>query len=230
MPVDQLTDALPAIFAALKSDGRAGIQAAFALSVVSRRGDASALLGGRLPEIAALLSRNDPRLKATASTVFVRMSPQPAAFAVPLLANSVLGTGAPSDRAQCLWGLLNIAATAPETEKTILYMLGSPMDKKTRIAVLQLSGDSRLATNAKVIAAVGQALDDSDEAVLIAAVQSISRIGTPAVALTSAKLASISANESKSSTVRRLANNALQHINENCTTLLGKPMPGCSPK
>jgi hypothetical protein len=230
MPANQLADALPAIFSALKSDGGAGIQAAFALSVVSRRADASVLLDGRLAEIGALLGRNDPRLKATASTIFVRMSPPPAAFAVPLLANAVAGLGAPSDRAQALWGLVNIAPGAPETEKAILYMLGSPLDKPTKIAVLQMSGDSRLATNTKIIAAVAQGLDDGDEAVLIATVQSLGRIGTSALALTSGKLAALSTDESKSSTVRRLANNALQQKNENCLTLLGNRMAGCPAK
>jgi hypothetical protein len=224
---DELTAALPSIFSAMSTDGPAGIQAAFALSVVSRRPDASAILKNYLPQIASLLDRSDSRLKATASLIFVRMNPPPTQFALPILAQFVAGTGSGSEKAQAVWGMIKMAPADIRTEGAVLSLLGGPLDQPSLIAVLSAAGDPTV-TSPKIIAGIAHFLTDKDEQLVVAAIQAIGRIGAVAVTQTLGALSALSVDQGRSDTVRRLASETIQHNASSCRTLVGAYPAGCT--
>lgn len=137
MSQSEAKNALPAIFEAMKVDGVAGIQAAFALTIVAERKDSGDLLSDRIPEIATMLNRKDPRFKTFAALVFMRMKPVPKEKVVPILSSFILrGAAAPADKIAPAGALIDIAPTAAETEQSLLYLLGLPLDTEPSTTVL----------------------------------------------------------------------------------------------
>jgi hypothetical protein len=222
-----LNNALPDIFEAMKVDGPGAIHAAFALTVVARRTDSGDLLKDRIPEVAALLSRQDPRFKTFAALVFVRMIPTPKDVVVPILSRFILtGKATPADKLAPAGALIAMAPTAPETEQSLLYLLGLPLDTGDRIRLVNGVGTNQIKSE-KIIDAVAQSLNDSNEDISLAAIQSITRLGPVAVVRCMAILSSLASDSGRSEPVRRLAQNAVNNTTEDCRTLMGLHKVAC---
>jgi len=227
MNQNALKYALPPIFEALKLDGTAAVQAAFALTVVAERKDSGDLLGDRIPEIAALLSRVDPRFKSFAALVFVRVTSVPNDVVIRILSKFILtGTAPAADKIPPAGALIARAPTAPETERSLLYLLGLPLDTEPRIRLLNGVGTGQIKSE-KIIDAVAQSLNNSDDDIALAATQSITRMGPVAVVRCTAMLSKLALDSTRSEPVRRLAQNALDNTTENCRTLNGLHKVAC---
>ena len=139
-------DVAAAVFTALKNDGEASVQAALGLYTLALRPDSGELLKERLPEIGALLTRTDSRLKATATVVFLSMNPRPVSVAIPLLSNFILKSGSPSEKVDATFALVRMAPASPEIEPAALYLLSLPLDSSTRCAALHAIGFTGVST------------------------------------------------------------------------------------
>lgn len=218
---------LPAIFNAVKLDGDAGIQAAFAVTVVAERKDSGDLLADRIPEIAAMLNRKDPRFKTVAALVFVCMKPVPKEKVVPILSSFILrGAAAPADKIAPAGALIAIAPTAAETEQSLLYLLGLPVDTESRTRLLNAAGTGQVKSE-KIIEAVARSLSDSNEDILLTAIQSIARMGPVAVERCWGVLSKLAMDPDQPEPVRRLAQDALNNTTDDCRKLSRLHMGAC---
>lgn len=215
-------DVAAAVFVALQKDGEVSVQAALGLYALAQRADSGEILQSRQPEIAAMLTRTDSRIKATATAVFLNMNPRPAGV-VPILSNFILKSGSPAEKVDAVFALVRIGPAASETESAVLHLFSLSLDAPTRSAALHAVGNPNV-VSPRIIELVAQHLSHSDEAVRIAAIQSISLMGGPAIAYASKSLLKLSTDETQSSTVRRLSKNVLEGRTENCMTLSGKPI------
>lgn len=227
MTPDAVRNALPAIFKAVKLDGIAGLQAAFAVTAVAGRKDSGDLLSDRIPEIAAMLNLKDPRFKTFAAMVFMSMKPVPTDKVVPILSSFILrGAAAPGDKIAPAGALVAIAPAAAETEQSLLYLLGLPMDATIRTSLIEAVGRNTI-KSAKVMDAVAQSLDDSNEDILLAAIQSIDRMGPAAVERCKVQLSKLAMDSDQPEPVRRLSQDALNNTTDDCRTLSRLHMGAC---
>jgi hypothetical protein len=222
----EVQDLLPILLADLKYDNDVGLAAALGLYNIALRPDSGELVKPRLADIGALYGRSDTRFKATANMVLATMKPR-APEAVPLLVRFVMGpTGTPNEKADTLAVLLDISPSAPEAEPSALHLLNMPMDTRTRAFALVAA--ARPGATNKVIDRIADDLANSDERVQIAAIQALALLGKAAVARHSADLSKMTATQSLSATVRRLAQDVLDGKDTRCTTLQGAPIKPCT--
>jgi hypothetical protein len=218
---EQAQYALISIFELLKQDSESGVQAAFALTVISRRPDSGDLLGPWVQAITSLLYRPDPRLKAAASVVFQRMNPKPVASAVPALSAFIHDAKFNmADKIDPMMALVRMAPTDPITEKCALLILSADLDGQTAAAALNALGNRQI-TSTKIVDAVASRLSSSDDGVVISAIQALGRIGPDAITRSQATLQRLSSDTSRVSAIRRLASNVLSGSAEACSTLFG---------
>lgn len=221
MSQEDIKGALPSIFSALKDNGDAGIHAAFALTVIAERRDSSDLLRNRISDIAALLKRSDSRLKVVTPLVFLRMSPPPTNVAVPILSSFILkGNAALSDKVASVAALITMAPSAPETEQSAVFLLGSAMDVPTKAGLLNAIGTTQM-KNEKIIDAVAKSVNDPNDDISLSATQSLTRMGPFAIMRAQGVLSQLALNSDRSEAVRRLAQNALNNTSDKCRTLYG---------
>jgi len=204
-----LTAALPDLFAALQSpDDAIAVDAAFALTAVAGRPDSNELLRSHLSEINALLGRSDRRLKATVPTVFLRMQPAPRE-AVPRLANFLTRNDQSSDaKPDAVFALIKLAPNDPAAIAAIRHFIGLPLDRQTRIDTINALGSSHL-TDGGLLDLLARQLADPDQNVRLAAIQTMNRIGRPAVQHASAALTRLANDPAESLQIRQQAQHAL---------------------
>jgi hypothetical protein len=206
-----LKDALPAILAALRSnDPQVSVDAALVLTSIARRPDSGLLLKPWHQDILALLNRTDTRFGGAAIMIFEGEMPPPKDV-LPILAQFVMNDSQPNDlKPGIVHGLIRIDSSSPETLGAINHLMLRPIDRSTRIATLNAIGGSRV-EDLTLIGLVSRNLVDPDPYIRAAAIQTVSRMGTVAVAKTTGQLGRIANDPAETKELRDRAQAALNH-------------------
>lgn len=213
---EDITNALPSIFQALAhQDDNVKIDAAFALTVISRRLDSARLLQDYIERIGNLFDSSDPRLQGTPAVVFLNLKPAPPQEVVPLLLAFLKRTDRdPQAQGSAVFALVRIAPDNLKVVAAIQEFLARPLDKSTRIGVLNALGNPN-ANDPQLIAAVMSHLEDADPGIRFTAVQTIMRIGQPALERADRILERLANAPNQPPEVRDAAKEALAKLHPN---------------
>jgi HEAT repeat protein len=214
-PADEISAALPAIFAALAhQDDRVKLDACAALIAISLRSDSAALLTTHINRIGDLLTSQDERLQWSGLEILGYLKPLPPPEAVgPMLA--FLKRTDANQRAQggAVGFLVSFAPDRPESVKAVLDFLDRPLERDGRIQALNALGTTKV-KDPNIIDRVIAALDDRDPAVRFTAADVLPRMGQQTLLLAQPKLERLAADPNEVGNVKDEARKALDQIHQ----------------
>ena len=212
-PPEDIANALPSIFLALAhQDNNVKIDAAFALTVVSRRPDSVRLLQDYIGRIGNLFDSSDPRLQSTPTIVFLNLKPAPPREVVPpLVAFLKRSDRDPQAQGSAVFALVRIAPENPKVVVAIQEFLSRPLDTKTRIGALNALGNPAV-KDAQLIASVIASLHDPDSDVRSTTIQVLTRIGKFALQQAEPDLSRLSVDPEQPAEIQDHAKQALRQL------------------
>jgi len=210
---EEIREALPAIFAALAyEDELVKGNALTGLYEISRRPDGAALLRDHIGAMAEVLMTSPKSgTQGGVVVIFGNLTPPPPEV-IPVLLRFLKQTSRDSNaQGGAAFELVRIAPENAEVIAAIQEFLSRPLDGQTRIGVLNALGNPHV-KDARLIALLAASLDDPDEGVRSAAVQSLTRIGRPALEQAESALHRLANDPSQPSEVVGQARQALQTL------------------
>jgi HEAT repeats len=212
-PADDISKALPAIFAALAhQDIRVKLDACAGLLAISLRPDSAALLRTHIKPIADLLSSPDARLQWGGVEFLGYMKPLPPPEAAAPMRAYLKRTDADS-RAQAgaVGFLVRHAPDNPENVGVVLNFLDRPLPVDARIAALNALGTPKV-RDPNIIDRVIGSLDDRDSKIRFTAADVVPRMGRQTLLLAQPKLERLARDPNEAPDVKEEARRALQQI------------------
>ena len=178
---EDVAKALPTIFLALAhQDDNVKIDAAFALTVISRRADSAQLLRKYLADLGVLFDSPDPRLQSTPPLIFLNLKPPPPEVLEPLLSFLKRTDRDPQAQGSAIFTLVRLSPTKQEVAAAVQEFLSRQLDISTRIGVLNALGTPNI-RDVGIIEAVINSISDSDQGIRLTAIQTLMRIGQSAL-------------------------------------------------
>ncbi len=213
-PEAEITNALPAIFAALSHpNDEVKIYAAAALFEVSRRADSAKLLRSYIRPISGLFDCEDARLQGTPALIFVNLRPEPPPEVVQPLLMYIKRTDRDANaQAGALGALAELAPENPEVLEAVRAILRRPLDSKARINTLNALGGKPRLRDSQIVALVARSLDDPDQWVRFTAAQTLQRMGEDAVRQAEPALQKVILRGDEAPEVKDAAREALKTI------------------
>ena len=210
---EDIANALPSLFVALAyPDDEVKIDAAFALTVISRRPDSAELLKSDIKNISTLFDSSDSRLQATPTLVFLNLKPAPLPEVLPpLLAFLERIDGDPQAQGSAVFTLVRLAPENPEVIAAIQEFLSRPLDSTTKIGVLNALGNPGM-KDTRIVSVVIDSLDDPDEGVRSTAIQALMRMSQDALRQAAPALRRLVADQKQPARVIAVAKEALQRL------------------
>ena len=192
--------ALPAIFLTLAhQDDNLKIDAAFALTVISRRVDSAQLLGKYVAKLSGLFDSSDSRLQSTPPLIFLNLKPPPSEVLEPVLSFVKRTDRDPQAQGSAIFTLIRLAPNEREVAAVVQEFLSRQLDISTRIGVLNALGTPNV-RDVGIIEAVITSISDPDQGIRLAAIQTLMRMGQSAL-------------QQAEPTLQRLANDPTQPAN-----------------
>jgi HEAT repeat protein len=210
---EDISKALPAIFRALgHQDDNVKIDAAFTLTVITRRPDSAQLLGKYIDDIADLFNSQDPRLQGTPTLVFLNLKPTPPPEVLPpLLTFLKRADRDPQAQSSAVFALVHIAPENPDVIAAIQEVLSRPLDNGTRVGVLNALGN-RSIKDVHLVATVIASMGDPDPGIRSTAIQALTRMGQQALVQAEPTLRRLADDPKQPADVTAAAKEALQRI------------------
>jgi HEAT repeat protein len=212
-PPDHISEALPAIFAALAhQDDRVKLDACAALLAISLRPDGAGLLRTHIKPIGGLLTSPNQRFQHLGLEIlgYLKPSPPPEA-AAPVLALLKRTDADTTAQAGAVGFLVRYAPDSPENVEPILDFLDRPLDSEARIATLNALGSPQV-KNPNIIDRVIASLDDRDSRIRFTAADVLPRMGRDALLLAQPALERLAEDPDQPGDVKDEARKALEQI------------------
>jgi HEAT repeat protein len=211
---EEITKALPAIFAALAHpDETVKHLAGTALFGIARRPDGAALLKSHINDMGrVLLTSPNPETRAGLELILGTLNPAPPEV-LPVFLAFLKQTDADVQAQQggVIFHLVQIVPDNPEVIAAVQEFLSRPLDSQNRIGTLNALGNPAI-KDSRIIAAVTASLDDPDPGVRSTAIQSLGRIGPQALQQAEPMLQRLAADNNQPADVTATAKEALQRI------------------
>jgi len=207
---EEVVQLLPAILASLSSPNpKAASAAALALYSIEQRTDASDLLGPRTDQIGTLLASPDSRLQnAGVQILGLLKSPRSQAC----LLNYVRSPNSdPKAQAGAIFYLVRNAPSKPDVVAAVLDFVRRPLSPETKVIVVNSLG-TPIVKEPALRNIVFSALEDSQDQVRFAAIQSVRRMGPDAIREAQPTLERIVKKPDESTDVRKEAKDALLSV------------------
>ena len=211
---EEITSALPAIFAALAhQDETVKAYAQSALYSISLRPDSAALLKRYVDVIGHDLTASKPETRAAAIIILGGLHPMPPPEVVPVFLTFLnrRDAEAQAQGSGVIFELVHIAPENPEVIAAVRDYLARPLDSKSKRETLVALGNPRV-KDARIIAMMVKALDDPDQGVTFAAVQALAGMGRPALQQAEPALQRLANDPKQPAEVTAAAKEALQRI------------------
>lgn len=210
---EDITSALPAVFAALGSENEnVKAYACAALFAIAGRPDGTGLLRSRVGLIGQdLLSTREANIRAGEIAILGSLRPSPPPEVVSIFLD-FLKQRDPELRAQgagVIFQLVHIAPEDPRVTEAVREFLTLPMDKKLKIDTVNALGNPQL-RDTSITLMVVSLLDDMDTDVRATAIQAITRMGRHALELAEPALVRLAADSTQPENVTKDAKRALQ--------------------
>jgi HEAT repeat protein len=212
---EEITKALPAIFAALAyQDETVSAYASSALYSISLRPDSAALLKSHIDAIGHSLSTSSrPETRAGEIIVLGTLKPTPPPEVVPIFLAFLkrTDTDAQAQGSGIIFELLQIAPDNPEVIAAVQEFLSRSLDSKSRIDALNAVGNPSV-KDARILAMVTASLDDPDPGIRSTAIQALGRMGPQALQQAEPTLHRLAADKTQPADVVAAAKEALQRL------------------
>ena len=208
-----ISKALPSIVVALASpDDQVKNDAADALNHIAARPDSAALLKNYINDIGNLLTLPDKRLQHMGAFMLGNLKPAPPAEIVPPLLAFLNRTDRDlEEQAGVVFYLARSASGDPKVADGIIRFLSRLLDVRTRLDALDGLAAAPI-KNPSLIDSVIASLRDSNQAVRLAAVQTLTRMGKQALLQAEPTLKRVAENTDEPAEVKDAAKKALEEI------------------
>jgi len=215
---EEITKALPAIFAALAhQDEGVKHNACSALFEIARRPDGAALLRNHINELGQLLLTSpNPDTRAGAIIILGSIKPMPPPEVVPIFLTFLkrTDTEVQAQGSGIIFELVHIAPENPEVIVAVQDFLSRPLDSKSRRDALAALGNPRV-KDAQIIAIMIASVDDPDQGIRITAIQALAGVGLQALQRAEPALQRLANDRNQPADVRAAARDALQRLHPN---------------
>jgi HEAT repeat protein len=211
---EEITKALPAIFAAMAHQDQAVKDNALtALYMIARRPDGAKLLKGRVDVIAHdFLATPNPNTRNGEMAILGLLRPSPPEV-VPVFLTFLkrTDTDAQAQQGGVIFELIQAAPNNPEVIAAIKEFLSRSLDSTNRVGVLNALGNPAI-KDGRIITMVTTSLDDPDPGVRFTAIQALGGIGPQALKQAEPSLQRLAADRDQPANVMAAAKEALQRI------------------
>jgi len=215
LPPEEITRALPAIFAALAHQDKTVTGCAdSALYAIALRPDSADLLRSRIDALGHnILTSPNPDTRAGGIVILGSLKPTPPPEVLPIFLTFLKRTDADAQAqgSSVIFELLHIAPQDPGVIAAIQEFLSRPLDNSAKIGVLNALGNPEV-KDAHLLAALVASLDDPDQGVRSAAVQALTRIGNSAFQQAEPALQRLAKDPKQPPEVIAAAKEALQRL------------------
>lgn len=220
LPPEEITKALPAIFAALAhQDFTVSGYAASALYSIALRQDSAELLRGHVAAIGNALTSPTPEARTGAIVILGTLKPIPPPEVVPIFLTFLKRTDADAQAqgSSVIFQLVHIAPGNPEVIAAIIEFLHRPsLDSKTKREAMVAVGNTQGGIkDSGIIAMITASMDDPDEHLRPIAIQTLAEIGGHALQQAEPALQRLSNDPNQPDDVRAAAKDALKKLHPN---------------